>query len=168
MKITELRKPRASLLGIIAGVGMIGSLAGHADDDGPFGGLAGTVFVVRAEVVASVDPGLPVGTVFDNCYHFYEDGIWFDPLYPEPGFGVPGVWVQHAERPKIAYTATVADQSVTPGLLLIQNGTVTPGPASGKKAQVVAYTTVFSVAEENLPLVEVKSVGVGADACPFF
>ena len=168
MKIANLHKSRAAALGIIAGLGMTGSMAAHADNDGPFGGLAGTVFVVRAEVVASLDPGFPAGTVFDNCYHFYEDGTWFDPLYPDFGIAVPGVWIQHADRPKISYTATVADQSETPGLLLIQNGTVTPGPANGKKAQVVAYTMVFSIADENLPLIEVKSVGVGADTCPFF
>jgi len=168
VKISLTPGTRAATLGVIASLGLLGSLASHAEGDGPFDGLAGTVFVVHAEVVASLDASLPAGTAFDNCYHFFEDGTWFDPLYPEFGFGVSGVWVQHTDRPKIAYTATVANQSETPGLLLIQNGTVTPGPANGKKAQVVAYTTVYSIAEENLPLIEVKSVGVGTDTCPFF
>ncbi|MGA9574515.1 MAG: hypothetical protein WBS20_11270 [Lysobacterales bacterium] len=170
MKMTILHKSRAAALGIVASLGMTVSIVGHADNDGPFGGLAGTVFVVRAEIVASIDPD-EVGFEFDNCYYFDEDGIWVDPLYPVFDFDSPGavgLWVQHTDRPKISYTATVANQDETPGMLLIQNGTVTPGPANGKKAQVVAYTTVYSIDGENLPLVEVKSVGVGMDTCPFF
>lgn len=167
MKMNVLR---TATLGIVAGLGMTGSIVGHAENDGPFGGLAGTVFAVRAEVVASIDPD-EVGFEFDNCYYFNEDGTWVDPLYPDFDFDSPGalgVWVQHTDRPKISYTATVANQVETPGLLLIQNGTVTPGPANGKKAQVVAYTTVFLIEGDTVPLVEVKSTGEGMDTCPFF
>lgn len=136
-----------------------------ADSEGnrPFGGLSGAIFAVKAEVVASLDPSFPEGLIFDNCYFFNEDGSWHDPLFPAPNSGVLGVWVQHDDLPRIEYTATVADASHAP-VILIQNGTVKPEPAVARQ-KILAYTTV--VVAGALVAVEVVSVGHRVETCPF-
>jgi hypothetical protein len=134
-----------------------------AKNDEPFGGLSGAIFAVEAEVVASLDPGFPEGLVFDNCYFFNEDGSWYDPLFPYPNSDIVGIWVQHADLPHIEYTATVADASHAP-VILIQNGTVVAGPGVGKQ-KILAYTT--AVVAPAVVAVEVVSVGHRVETCPF-
>ncbi|HKJ16214.1 MAG TPA: hypothetical protein VJ984_02550 [Xanthomonadales bacterium] len=164
MKSIEVSRFYAATIAIVAGFAINDVMADPPEHSNE---LSGRIYAVHAEVVGSLDPGFPVGTEFDNCYSFNEDGTWFDPLYPDFGIAVPGVWIQHDDRPQLDYTATVANQSETPGLLLIQNGTATPGPANGS-SKLVAYTTVFLIDEGNLPVVEVKSVGEAVDSCPYF
>lgn len=127
--------------------------------------LAGRIFAVDAEVTFSLDPAFPAGTAFQNCYFFDEDGVWFDPLFPDFGIAVPGGWRQHTGFPKIGYTATVAPSDATFGLTLIQNGQVTPPPRGNGHAKLRAYTTVWV---EALPVVEVLSVGRAVEECPYF
>ena len=163
-KITILA---ASLL-ILATLAM--SDRGMADPGagGEFKGLAGRIFAVEAKVVYSDDPLLPTGTVFNNCYYFNADGSWFDPLYPDIGMAVPGYWVQHADLPKIMYTATVSESAVGDGvfagLLLTQTGVVTQSQGEGRQ-KLLAYTNVYF---EGWPFIEVVSQGDAVEACPYF
>ena len=146
-----------TILAIIFSFGITSSAAAGGS------GLAGKIFAVKAQVVHSLNPDFPVGLTFDNCYFFNEDGSWFDPLYPELGSAVPGIWIQHDDRPWITYTATVADPSLVPGLLLIQNGRVT---SRSRKQKLLAYTSV--IVDGTLLVVEVVSKGRVVDSCPFF
>ncbi len=159
----------ATFVGIVASIAIAASAGA-----GSHSGLAGKVFAIKGEVVHSVDPSLPVGTTFDNCYTFNADGSWDDPLFPAPATPIPGVWVQHTEHPKIRYTATVS--TLAPGLLLIQNGTVKPGRSDDddsdsdsdrkkRKSKLTAYSTVFV---NEFLVVEVLSKGEAVETCPFF
>jgi hypothetical protein len=147
------------------------TVAGPAAADlgaGDFEGLANRVFAVEAWVVYSVDPTLPEGTVFENCYSFNADGTWFDPLYPDLGSAVPGVWVQYAESPKILYSATVSESAVSggpyAGLLLTQNGIVNTTEDNGRQ-KLLAYTTVYF---EGFPIIDVVANGRSVASCPYF
>ncbi len=135
---------------------------------GEFEGLSGRIFAVEATVVYSDDPALPAGTVFNNCYYFNADGSWFDPLYPDLGVAVPGVWVQYADLPKIAYTATVSESAVAggdyEGLLLTQNGVVNQSKGKGRQ-KLRAYTTVYFA---GWPFIDVVAEGDATDSCPYF
>lgn len=148
---------------------LIAAGPGMADPGaGDFEGLAGRIFAVEATVVYSDDPAFPAGTVFDNCYYFNADGSWFDPLYPNLGSAVPGMWVQHADLPKIAYTATVSESAVAggdyEGLLLSQNGVVHPSQGTGRQ-KLRAYTTAYFA---GWPFLDVVSEGHAVDSCPYF
>jgi hypothetical protein len=155
---------RVALLSVL----LISASAAADPGAGEFEGLAGLTFDVTAEVTYSDDPALPAGTVFENCYFFNEDGVWFDPLYPDFGVAIPGYWVQHSMLPKITYTATVSETAAAggpfAGLMLTQNGVVTPGPDNGNK-KLLAYTTVYF---GGWPIVEVVSIGRAVDDCPYF
>lgn len=163
MKADNARIAVIGMFGFILNL-LLASPAWADSANGPsFGGLSGAIFAVEAEVVGSLDPGFPAGLIFDNCYFFNEDGSWYDPLFPYPNSGILGVWVQHADLPRIEYTATVADASHAP-VILIQNGTVIPGPAVGKQG-ILAYTT--AVVAGAVAAVEVVSVGHRVETCPF-
>lgn len=150
----------------LIGLSFIVSAMATPDNSKPLSGLADRVFAVEAEILYTLDPAStgPVGSTFDNCYYFNEDGSWFDPLFPEPP-GLPGVWIQHTELPKIIYTATVPIPGA--GLLLIQNGTVNPSRGNSKQ-RLTAYTAVFSSGVPGNGLfVEVESRGRAVETCPF-
>jgi len=155
------------VIGLSAAIFMIGTAVADPGA-GEYEGLAGRVFAVTAEVEYSDDPGLPAGTVFENCYYFNVDGTWSDPLYPDFGVDVPGYWVQHSTLPKVTYTATVSEAAVADGpfegLLLTQNGTVNAGMGEGQQ-KLLAYTTVYF---EGWPFIEVVSRGRAVDSCPLF
>lgn len=163
MKTHNVRITVIGIFGLILNLNLVGPAWAGSEKDGPFGGLSGAIFAVEAEVVASLDPGIPEGLIFDNCYFFNEDGSWYDPLFPYPNSGIFGVWVQHADLPRIEYTATVADASHAP-VILIQSGTVIAGPAVGKQ-KILAYTT--AVVAGAVVAVEVVSVGHRVETCPF-
>ena len=157
-------------MGSVLAVAALLAAAPGLTDPGAGGhdGLSGRIFAVEAHVVYSDDPGLPAGTVFNNCYHFNADGTWFDPLYPDLGSAVPGAWVQHADSPKIAYTATVSEAAVLggpyEGLLLTQNGVVNSLQDNGQQ-KLLAYTIVYFA---GWPFIEVESRGRSVDSCPYF
>jgi len=157
----------ASLL-IFAALTLSNSGIADPGAGGAFDGLAGRIFAVEAKVVYSDDPLLPAGTVFNNCYYFNADGSWFDPLYPDIGVAVPGYWVQHADLPKIMYTATVSESAVADGdfdgLLLTQTGVVAQSQGEGRQ-KLLAYTNVYF---EGWPIIEVVSRGDAVEACPYF
>lgn len=163
MKTHTARVSVLGLCGFILNLLVVSPAWADAESNRPFDGLSGAIFAVEAEVVASLDPGLPAGTIFDNCYFFNADGSWYDPLFPAPKSEILGLWVQHADLPRIEYTATVADASHAP-VILIQNGTVIAGPAVGKQ-KILAYTT--AVYAGSVPVVEVVSVGHRVETCPF-
>lgn len=150
-------------LGILISFGMVSSAGADPAWSDSLGGLEGRVFAIEAEVLASLDPNLPAGTTFNNCYAFREGGVWVDPLFPDPANGIviPGTWVQHSELPKILYTAIV---DVDPGLLLVQNGTVNQSLGNGNQS-LTAYTTVYF---GGVPIIQVLSTGRAVESCPFF
>ena len=161
-----LRKYFSALIGVVLSLGIVVSVTAKPDNSKPLSGLEGRIFAVEAEIVYTLSPGDTgeVGSTFNNCYYFNEEGEWVDPLFPDPSgnFVVPGVWVQHTELPKIIYTATVPIASE--GLLLIQNGAV--NPSRGKARQrLTAYTSLFV---EGVGLfVEVVSRGRSVEECPY-
>ena len=163
-------KTITNYLGRIAAVASLFVAAPGLTEPGAGGmeGLEGRIFAVEARVVRSEDPGLPAGTVFNNCYYFNADGTWFDPLYPDRGSAVPGFWVQHVQSPKIRYTATVSESAVTggpyEGLSLTQNGTVNSAEDNGRQ-KLLAYTTVYF---GGWPIIDVVSEGRVVDSCPNF
>jgi len=114
-------------------------------------GLGDRVFLVNVEVVA--DPGgfFPPGFVFPNCYFFNADGAWVD-----PGFPVPGTWAQDSVGASTGYSAT-ADAGG--GLVLVQDGVVTPAEGRGV-LQITAYSTA------DLLGLEFLSVGFEVEECP--
>ena len=68
-----------------------------------------------------------------------------------------GNWMQHSNGTKTAYTA-----SVDAGVVLLQNGTVTPAKGKGV-LQLEAFTTVWF---GDFLLGEFVSVGKEVDECP--
>jgi len=143
-----------------------GSRTAQADDWHP-GSLGGRVFAVQSEVVFSTDPYFPVGTEFDNCMYYNEDGAFLDPFWLDPEDPAPGHWYQHTEGPIISFTATVADQSLTPGWVLIQNGTVFPG-FRGHKVGILVYVTVLDISAAPTPVYKVVLRGSEVESCPYF
>ncbi len=166
----------AAIMGFIVSFGIVASAGAKSDRTEPLSDLGGLVFAVEAKILVSNDPSIPVGLTFDNCYTFNEDGSWEDPLFPGPGLedAIPGIWIQHTERPKIVYTATID----LDGLLLIQNGTVRTGRGNDsdsdsdsdsdnkRKLRLTAYTTV--IFGGNFLVAEVVSRGHAVETCPFF
>ena len=115
--------------------------------------------MVEVETLAALDCcGLPpVGFKFSNCYFFEPDGTWVDPAFPRPEAFVAGSWMQHSTGARTSYTA-----SIDAGVVLIQNGTITPANGSGL-LQLEALSTVFF---GDAVLAEFLSVGSEVDECP--
>lgn len=147
------------IITLITAIGLVETVGATPDGSQRLRGLGGRVFLVEVEVVSALDCcGLPpVGFVFPNCYFFEPDGTWVDPAFPRPEAVVPGNWIQHSNGTKTTYTA-----SVDAGVVLIQDGTITP--ANGKGVlQLEAFTTVWF---GDFPLAEFVSVGSEVDECP--
>ena len=159
------------IVAMAAGLGLGLGLIGSATADDSDGGLAGRVFAVQAELRLSLDPTYPPGSVFDSCFYFNEDGTWLDPLWPDvPADAVPGVWFQHAEHPKIAYTATVPASPATFDLLYIQQGLVWPNPANGRQ-KLHAYSSAWYTdpgSGQTFAVFELEIRGEAVDECPYF
>ena len=143
----------------LVSVGYIGSVWAAPDGSQRLRGLGGRVFLVEVEVLAAEDGfGLPpVGFTFANCYFFEADGSWIDQAFSDPASPVPGTWVQHSTGAKTTYSA-FSDV----GILLWQDGTVTPAQGSGV-LQLEAYSTVFF---GDFPLAKFRSVGEEVNECP--
>lgn len=156
------------ILGTIVSFGFVSFSGADPARSESMSGLEGRIFAVDAEVVMSLDPEIPAGATFNNCYIFEEGGVWIDPLFPDPANGIviPGTWLQHSELPEISYTAVIDLDPVDPdpGLLLVQNGTVNHARGNGNQG-LTAYTTVFF---GGIPIIEVLSKGRAVDSCPFF
>jgi len=84
-------------------------------------------------------------------YVLNADGSWVD-----PGFPVPGAWSQDSVGAKTGYTAT-ADAG--DGIVLVQEGLVTPAEGGGV-LQITAYSeaAIFGLA--------FWSVGFEVEECP--
>ena len=149
----------AAALGVVVSLGVVGLAAADPDVSQRLRGLGGRVFLVEVEVVSALDCcGLPpVGFVFSNCYFFEPSGTWVDPAFPRPGAAVDGNWLQYSNGAKTTYTATV-----DAGVVLIQDGTVTPANGNGV-LQLEAFTTVYF---GDFALAEFVSVGSEVDECP--
>ena len=134
-------------------IGLVETAGATPDGSQHLRGLGGRVFLVEVEVVSSIlGDDLPVGTVFPNCYFFENGGAWID-----PGF-VPGTWMQHTPGAATTYTA-FADAG---GLVLLQEGSVTPAQGNGV-LQLEVFSTLL-VGE--LKLAEFVSVGSEVEGCP--
>ena len=145
------------IITLIAAIGIVETVGATPDGSQRLRGLGGRVFLVEVEVVASVLAELPVGTVFPNCYFFEADGTWVDPAFPNPETPVPGTWMQHSNGTKTTYTA-----SADVGILLWQEGTITPAHGAGV-LQLEAFSTVFF---GDFALADFVSVGSEVDECP--
>ena len=145
------------IITLIAAIGIVETVGATPDGSQRLRGLGGRVFLVEVEVVASVLAELPVGTVFPNCYFFEADGTWLDPAFPNPETPVPGTWMQHSNGAKTTYTA-----SADAGILLWQEGTITPAHGTGV-LQLEAFSTVFF---GDFALADFVSVGSEVDECP--
>lgn len=147
------------IITLIIAIGLVETVGATPDGSQRLRGLGGRVFLVEVEVVSAVDCcGLPpVGFVFSNCYFFEPDGTWVDPAFPRPGDVVAGQWMQHSNGARTAYTA-----SVDAGVVLLQDGTVTPAHGRGV-LQLEAFTTVLF---GDSVLAEFWSVGMEVDECP--
>jgi hypothetical protein len=144
---------------LITVIGLVETVGAAPDGSQRLRGLGGRVFLVEVEVAFAEDCcGLPpVGFVFANCYFFEPDGTWIDPAFPSPGAHVSGNWMQHSTGAKTSYTA-----SVDAGVVLIQEGTVTPANGGGV-LQLEAFTTVWF---GDFALAGFVSVGSEVDECP--
>ena len=142
---------------LIAAIGIVETVGATPDGSQRLRGLGDRVFFVEVEVVASVLDDLPVGMVFPNCYFFEADGTWVDPAFPNPETPVPGTWMQHSKGAATTYTA-----SADVGILLWQEGTITPAHGGGV-LQLEAFSTVFF---GDFALAEGGSVGAEVDECP--
>lgn len=144
----------AVLVLVVGVLGSAGPLMATPDESQRLRGLEGRVFEVWVH-------NLTTGDEFQNCYLFLEDGVWVD-----PGFPVPGTWVQHTNGASTTYTAEAFFE--IPGVLsvlLVQEGAVTPAQGSG-----VLQLEAFSRATGFLPgPVEIDwefvSVGFQNDDC---
>ena len=143
----------APVIAIMLSIGIAGSSVAEPDGSQHLRGMGGRIFLVDVEVVSSLIPELPAGTVFPNCYIFDNGGVWIDPAFP-----VPGTWMQHSNGAATPYTA-FADAD---GLVLLQEGFVTPGMGRGI-LQLDAFSTLLL---GELKLAEFASVGSEVDACP--
>ena len=147
----------AAVLGVAVSLGIVGLAVADPDGSQRLRGLGDRVFLVEVEVVASVLEELPVGTVFPNCYFFEADGTWVDPAFPNPETPVPGTWTQHSNGAKTTYSA-----SADAGIVLWQEGTVTPAKGGGV-LQLEAFSTLWF---GDFALAEFVSVGSEVDECP--
>ena len=145
------------VIALIAAIGFVETVGATPDGSQRLRGLGGRVFLVEVEVVASFLEELPVGTVFPNCYFFEADGTWVDPAFPNPETPVPGTWTQHSNGTKTTYTA-----SVDVGILLWQEGMITPAHGTGV-LQLEAFSSVFF---GDFSLADFVSVGSEVDECP--
>lgn len=157
-------------LALAAGLGL--SLIGSAAADDSDGGLAGRVFDVKAELRLSLDPEYPAGSFWESCFYFNADGTWLDLLWPDgiPANAVPGVWLQHAEQPKIAYTVTVPASPATFDLLYIQHGDVRSSPATARQ-KLHAYSSAWYTdpgSGATVAIYEFEIWGEAVDTCPYY
>jgi hypothetical protein len=143
---------------LIAAIGIVETVGAKPEGSQRLRGLGDRVFLVEVEVVASVlGDDLPVGMVFPNCYFFEADGTWVDPAFPNPETPVPGTWTQHSNGAKTTYSA-----SADAGIVLWQEGTVTPAKGGGV-LQLEAFSTLWF---GDFALAEFVSVGSEVKECP--
>ena len=106
------------------------------------------------------EPPSPPGP---NCYSFYEDGTWIDPLFPNP----IGAWEAHPDGVVARYTAMAEWEGIPgvfPPLLLVQEGHITPTTGNGM-VRLHGFSTLY-VAGTPIVLAEFVSNGYEVDACP--
>ena len=153
-----------AIIGTIISFVIAGSAGADPDKSQRLRGLEGRVFAVNVRDLFA-EPGSP-GEFFDNCYTFYADGTWDDPLFPELGS-----WYQDSVGAKTSYSGAAFAADLDIGLpflinvLLEQRGMVTPAQGRGI-LQLWAFTEVFS--EELGGLIgQFESVGYEVEECPY-
>ncbi len=160
---------RKTNIAVIIGTMISMSFAGlaSADPDGSqrLRGLGGRVFLVQVHDLFN-------DVYFDNCYTFYEDGTWDDPLFP-----VLGSWEQDSVGAKTSYSAQALAEDFNIGsedepflvdLLLEQVGKVTPAKGKGT-LQLSAFSQAIFVeflGGDDLVVGEFVSVGHEVGECP--
>ena len=135
-------------VGLIASVFVMGTIDAAPDESQRLRGIAGREFGVEVTVV-DVTPGALGGLGFvegqelTNCYEFFDDGTWLDPVF------VPGPWEQHTNGASTTLTADASADIDVPGLGLVKidlnlEGAVRPVPASrlGFTADTVLTSSV--------------------------
>ena len=148
------------IAGTIIGLGIAGSASADPEESQRLRGMGGRVFLVEVH-------DLYADTYSDNCYTFYADGTWDDPLFP-----VLGSWNQDSVGAKTSYTADALaedfDIGIVVDLLLEQVGQVTPARGNGN-LQLTAFSQAIFVdfmGEGDLVVGEFVSVGYEVDECP--
>ena len=148
-----------AVTGVIISFGIAGSASADPDGSQRNRGLGDRVFSVDVETIFAV---FPIAPFFPNCYAFNADGSWEEP-------GNVGDWIQHSNGAKTSYTAT-APITEAPGLILIQDGNVTPAKGKGV-LQIEAYTSIYVALEGGGPDLEIGalavflSIGAEVDEC---
>ena len=102
------------------------------------------------------EPPSPPGP---NCYSFFEDGTWIDPLF----FNPVGTWETTSEGAVTRYTARA--EFIIPGvvsIVLVQNGKFTPAFSKGQ-VRLQAFSTAYINGEA---VAEFMSTGYEAEGCP--
>ena len=147
-----------AFVAVMLSIGLAGTSMAESGSEEENQSLGGRIFLVEVEVVSSLVPELPVGTVFPNCYIFDHGGIWIDPAFPDPTAPVSGTWLQHRDHLNTPYTA-FADAD---GLVILQRGWI--GSFRRHSAlKIRAHSTVF-VGE--LKLAKFVSKGEEVSECP--
>ena len=114
-------------------LGIVGSASADPKSSQLLRGLGDRVFLVNVEVVADPYGIIGVGVMFPNCYVFNADGSWDD-----PGFPVPGTWMQHSVGANTSYSAS-ADAG--DGFVITQEGEVSPAQGGGV-LQIIANSEI--------------------------
>ncbi len=155
--------------GVVGGSVDIVSTAEASSDAHSHGfSLAGRSFRIHGTYVEWNPLAGPTPPDFENCYTFVDDNVqtWLDPLFPDAANPVPGTWIQHTGGLITRYTAFSVSPppSVSPelGVLLMQNGIVTPTFRRGKY-RLNAYSTVYLGFGAILGVV--LSTGHSVDSC---
>ena len=100
--------PTAFVLALIS-VGFIGPAAATPDESQRLRGLGGRTFAVNVYDVFN-------DVYFDNCYTFYADCTWDDPLFP-----ALGSWSQDSNGARTGYTGIAFAEDLDIGLPFLIN-----------------------------------------------
>ncbi len=150
-----------ALISTFGVIGLVETVGATPEESQLLRGLGGRTFAVQVTNLTGGGP--PFGT-FANCYIFNEDGSWIDPLFP-----VPGTWIQHSTGARTTYSASaLLDVGGGVGVLIEQQGTVTPSQGSGTlQLEADSHVSVILIADGSLlmQLDDFFSVGHQDDEC---
>ena len=151
-----------AVTGMIISFGIAGSAWSEPDGSQLLRGLGGRTFAVQVTNLTGGGP--PLGT-FSNCYIFNEDGSWIDPQFPPS----PGTWIQDSTGAKTSYSASALfDLGGDVGVLIEQNGTVTPAKGKGTlQLEAFSYVSIVMISDGSLllKLDDFYSVGYQDNDC---
>ena len=145
----------AGLVLAIGVFGAVGPVMATPDESQRLRGLEGRIFEVQVQNLTTGDPP------FKNCYIFLDGGTWID-----PGFPVPGSWVQHTNGASTTYTGEAFFEIPDViSVLLVQEGAVTPAQGSGiLQLEAISRATGYLPGPVEIDW-EFLSVGFQNDDC---